>query len=702
MIISQEERLRFCFFVIFHLSEESMGKLKEKFYNFFVRKNEAVREDYERYVIKNQEEHYSNRLKHWSLLLKLNWHYRIRKKTTPYFNTDKKIVQPICFAESLYAKRTNPDYFAKGLLEFDVISFDIFDTLILRKLNEPTDVFSLVGNILGCWDFKKIRTQAEHESRTEKMALSGNREIDIYEIYKRIERVTNIDVATGVKTELNVEKDICFANPYMKIVFDILKSKGKTIIATSDMYLPKELMVELLESCGYTGFANVIVSCEHNCSKSNGLLYKHVKNLYKSNSIVHIGDNMEADILQARASEIKARHYKKCSEFGNQFREPGMSAMAKSSYYGFINSELHNGTNKFSELYEYGFIYGGYAVFAFVRWIHEQAVQDGIEKVLFFSRDGYIYKKVYDMMYSDIPSEYVLWSRIASLKYGFIYAKNSFLVRMVDHKTKTNTTISQMLSDIGLYALCPKLNEYHLSPSDLIHKGNAKIIKSFFAANWDAMEEIFSVQSNYAKCYYSSMIGNCKKVATVDVGWSGNNQLIFKRIIENKWNCDCKISSYMFGSTSKDTELTCWKENDIKAFMFSSYNNRINFDKAVKGINTVIFELLSQAPTPTFSGFSNDGKLLFDYAEVENYDKTKEIINGIMDFCKKYYDSFNKYDVFLNISGYDAFVPFRGFLRNEKKILNTVGDFKISVHVQESQKKSIKMIITESTKATKK
>ena len=57
-----------------------MGNIKDSIYNFLVRKNENVQYEYERYVMQNTIEHYENRMKHWKILFKLNWHYRVKKK----------------------------------------------------------------------------------------------------------------------------------------------------------------------------------------------------------------------------------------------------------------------------------------------------------------------------------------------------------------------------------------------------------------------------------------------------------------------------------------------------------------------------------------------------------------------------------------------------------------------------------------------
>ena len=66
-----------------------MRKIKDKLYDYFVRKNERVRYEYERYVIEHIEEHKRHRIRHIILLLKLNWFYRVLHKDASYIYWDK-------------------------------------------------------------------------------------------------------------------------------------------------------------------------------------------------------------------------------------------------------------------------------------------------------------------------------------------------------------------------------------------------------------------------------------------------------------------------------------------------------------------------------------------------------------------------------------------------------------------------------------
>ena len=105
----------------------------------------------------------------------------------------------------------------------------------------------------------------------------------------------------------------------------------------------------------------------------------------------------------------------------------------------------------------------------------------------------------------------------------------------------------------------------------------------------------------------------------------------------------------------------------IEPYMFSVMYNRNHFDthqRTNRGVNNLFFELFTQDVTPSYSGFSRKGKFLFDIPEVWNYSYIKEIHEGILDFCSLYYETFQNDPVMFNISGYNAYLPYRFIVRN--------------------------------------
>ncbi|MFC4800522.1 HAD family hydrolase [Neobacillus sp. GCM10023253] len=590
-------------------------------------------------------------------------------------------------SESTVLNRPSALDFARELLDYDVISFDVFDTLLLRPFAEPHHLFMVVGDKLDCVNFMSIRMKAEKEARDRAEVMKGNREVSIYDIYEFIEQKTGIQGQYGVQAEWQTELEVCYANPYMKDVFEILKSQNKKIIAISDMYLTKSMIVQMLDKAGFGGFFDVFVSSENNGSKQDHQLFKKaLQKLGKDIRIVHVGENIESDIKSAQELGLAARYYNNVHKTGNQYRADGMSELIASTYSGIVNMHLHNGSKQYTPYYEYGFIYGGLYILGYCKWIHDYAKQNHIDKILFLSRDGDIYHKVFNFLNSDIYNEYVYWSRIANMKYTIEKNRYDFLNRMVKQKASgiLKITIKCLLESLDLGEMVDLLSSYQLKEDDLIHKDNVKIIQSFFVENWQFVVKKLSEDDEIVKEYFQNLIQGCKKVAVVDVGWVGSGGAGIKYLIEDKWKLNCEVHSLVAGCrhSNHTGNLSQIMKKEIAVYIFSRMYNRNLYDihSSTKHLN-IYFELFTQACYPSFSGFkkTEDGyKLTFDVPEVENYKIIKQIHNGIFDFVKLYKKTFANYEYLFNISGYDAYMPFRMIIKDLRFIRKYFGELSFS------------------------
>ncbi len=276
-----------------------MGKFKDKAYYFLAEKNSLIHNEYRKYANSHSEKDRFSKIKRVIFLIRLNIYYRLMRKTTPLIKYD------------IAGKTQNESFesFENELMKYDIISFDIFDTLIRRPFESPTDIFPIVGEKLGIKNFKKIRIDAERTARKKKLSESGHGEVNIYDIYDIISERTGIDPQKGAETELLTEKEYCFADAYMSRVFGLLRENKKDIIIVSDMYIPHDKMEELLFSCGYGGYKKLYVSCDNSCGKNTGELFKKIADEYSGKSIVHVGDNYASDVEMAVRSGIAAKHY---------------------------------------------------------------------------------------------------------------------------------------------------------------------------------------------------------------------------------------------------------------------------------------------------------------------------------------------------------------------------------------------------------
>lgn len=706
--------------MIIQLSYSNKMGVHERIYNSLVRKNKNVQREYERYVMEHTIEHYENRMKHWKILFKLNWHYRVKKSNNPllYFDSNlfedkkedkelllsqkvnhanvktKQNVQPKKNAQQkdedlrhiipLSEKhgRLQPFWFAKNLLSYDVISFDVFDTLIFRPVKNPTDVFILVGEELGIIDFVEIRKNAEKRVREINKAKTGSHEVSLLEIYEEIEKKTGLCPQDGMKTEIDIEYKMIYPNPYMKCVFDILKHQGKKIIAVSDMYLSHENISTFLHKCGYE-VDELFVSSEYFCNKRNCGLYKQVLGKYPNKKIIHIGDNHKTDIENARSMGIEASFYRNCLYIGEEnYNIKGMSELIGSVYTGLVYNTLFNGKDKFNPYFEYGYLYGGLYILGFCNWIKKQAEKDGVDKIFFLARDGFIYQKIFDMISDDIKSAYVYWSRIASVLGNIEDNRYDFYKRLVDHKAVSvnKTTIKEVLQIIGISSEELGLNNYKLTEEMILCNENKAYFEDALRDNFTQIIEKNSRKDIKTREMLEELIGDSKKIAVVDVGWTGSSDLAIRNLVENKYKLNCKVECYLAASKVKGNlaNITECMDGIIKTYMFSQINNRELYDyhvSANKGSNSIYFELFTQACMPSFKGISKEGDFEFDVAEVENYEMIKEIHKGIVYFVQQYLAIAKEFPILLEIPGYDAYIPYKYISSNLDYIKKYFGKF---------------------------
>ena len=199
------------------------------------------------------------------------------------------------------------EHLKKDVAMHDVISFDIFDTLVTRKTLYPHNVFDIVerklqknGEVLS---FSALRMEAEK-------GLIENGDFptlsDIYEEMGRRNHLENSFLYELKCVELETEKRLLCPRQVMVDILSWAKLQGKTVILTSDMYLDSADLEQILSICGICGYDKLLVSCEQKASKSEGNLYEKIKELYPGKSILHIGDNEADDIDSARRHGLDA------------------------------------------------------------------------------------------------------------------------------------------------------------------------------------------------------------------------------------------------------------------------------------------------------------------------------------------------------------------------------------------------------------
>lgn len=310
----------------------------------------------------------------------------------------------------------------------EIVSFDVFDTLLARPFARPTDLFLHMEKELGVPNFRKERVLAEAKARK---AHPKQADITLKQIYEKIDlRFKHL-----LDQELNYERELLFAKTDGKNIYEEAVRSGKKIIAISDMYLPKTFIKEVLVKNGYTDISEIFVSNEENACKHGGKLFEIV--LQKLNvspvSIVHIGDNAVSD--KSAAEKVGIRSCLRPSDLEAMRNTPALARLKKLSDKKDLCSSIlsgifsyHKATHKNANPFrEFGYELGGPFAVGYALHIHKVATERGIDGILFVSRDGYAIYEIYKRLFpNSIPGYYIQASRKLLLRNDYKYPEQEY------------------------------------------------------------------------------------------------------------------------------------------------------------------------------------------------------------------------------------------------------------------------------------
>lgn len=279
----------------------------------------------------------------------------------------------------------------------EYISFDLYDTLIYRAAESPIYVFNMVENIFKGKYGRNIDSFINKRVSIEKTIYKKNNNVTLAQIYNVFPDISDKEKDALKKIEEDIEKKISYPSEYGMRLYQYAVKKRKKIYIITDMYLSFSCIRKILDKCGYQGVSdkNVYISNEKRAWKSQSanlfrlfLKREHIQ----AKQLCHFGDNLKNDVLLPRTIGISTYYIN-----NNIYKEIPYRPC-------FLNDK--------STAFKFGFNYFGALTLGYVQWVHKQAIKHRLEKIYFFSREGFLYKKIYDELYTDIPSEYWLFGSL--------------------------------------------------------------------------------------------------------------------------------------------------------------------------------------------------------------------------------------------------------------------------------------------------
>ncbi len=484
---------------------------------------------------------------------------------------------------------TLSDKIIKRCKKYDVISFDIFDTLLKRDVKSPKNVFYIVEKLyksrvhIDDFSFVDLRMKAEVLAK-EKSVFE---DVTLEEIYSNL----NIDESTKTilqEMELEVEKNLLMANVEVKKVFDYCKSANKKIYIISDMYLPKSFVEAVLAENGYCNYHRLFLSNEYRATKKSGKLFKIFleEERLKAREVLHIGDSRYSDVLSPKKVGIRGYHINRIL-FNTVYlrKEKLHDKFELTSWFAFVNNHITMIKDREVRL---GFEVLGPILCNYCTWLHDSTEKSNA-KIWFAARDMFWFKKAYEILYGKQRNiqdfEYVYISR-KSLRPLYTMVMGNIL-KSGDIFPRDKYSLSQVIRYLG----------YRVEDIDI--PINIDVNEKRFVANklyeYKELEDVFNTikvleeekrKATVTKRYLEEKGFFSENIILADVGWHGTTQFILQEI-KNKLGGQGSIYGYYIG----DVEGTQGRVGVGKAHM-------LYFDENADSIfskGTMLFESLIAA-----------------------------------------------------------------------------------------------------------
>ena len=343
-----------------------------------------------------------------------------------------------------------------------VVSFDLFDTLIMRKVPDYCDLFEIMGNVLkqrgvDIPNFACARYEAE-------LSLSIHFSPTLENIYEEVlKRVGKCKYSADdlAEIECTLDSSLLIPRKTMCKLFRETVLSGKKVIITTDSYYHEHTISKLLKMLSLEGYERLFISCEYGVTKKDGL-FEYVIMNYKCppENILHIGDNPISDIQRAQNYNINSFRLQSGNDLFDYLGGLGIrryivnitdkvkTGLLISKWFNdpFI-FEKNNGDLVISDPFDVGYLFFAPVITDFIFWLNKRLNDYNINEILFSSRDGYLINKLFLKLNCEKKSHYFLTSRIAAIR-SCLEDEND--INKIDKITYSGTDKQKDITRFGL------------------------------------------------------------------------------------------------------------------------------------------------------------------------------------------------------------------------------------------------------------
>ena len=451
-----------------------------------------------------------------------------------------------------------------------VLSVDVFDTLLWRRVPEPHDVFLVLGRNLkrdgrlashiSALQFAELRRAAELRARARREAETGSREIFLADIYREMPDGlfdNRFLPADRVEFEISLERRLLCADHEVVAVMSRAKAAGVKVILVSDTYFRAAEIVDFLCSAGVAApIDRVVVSCEAGRPKWRDLFPHLLKELGVAPSeVLHFGDTIEADIAPCQRAGIPAVHYDKWA-FADRAREfelpkawaDRIEAVGDGGDAGItgLRSRLFHrcpaSVNRGQEIFwRYGASTLAPALAAFARWVVRSAEAAGVTRIYGLMREGRFLKRLIEASARragiTLTVEELWLSRRAVIRAAFAPDAADLLTEFVlltPGRTTGDILANMGLSSADLAAADPALAGFDINRPDALQRLCAAI-----GAHQPLQIKVYAHAARLKRALLTGLgkaidFSDAKPVILVDLGYMATIQSVLARLLSKE------------------------------------------------------------------------------------------------------------------------------------------------------------------------
>lgn len=564
-----------------------------------------------------------------------------------------------------------------------VVSFDMFDTLVVRPFYQSSDLFELMDKEFinltksnPIIKFSKIRIDAESFLRKKNIEMDIE-EVKIDEIYNYIHEFYSIPINIVDKLkkfEEELEIKFCYRRQTGYELYRLAKFLNKRVIVITDMYLNKDTIENILK-CNNYDFDKIYLSSELLKTKDSGNLFEFVKEKEK-NSILHIGDNLHSDIEMAKKNHIFVDYLPRAIDVfmgktdintnrcGSLFEEFDMYNINVNAYLKIsgVRSSLAIIANKYfdnpfrnftgnarfnSDPFLIGYYALGMQLLSLSNWILSDTKIKKYDSISFMSRDGYLPLNACKVLQQNtslnknINLNYVFISRRAMMPlllsskdiinifqtyidYRIINPKNLYEILKYILKEYNNDIVCRTFKENDIDFECFKTKEDFFNCLSVIYDN---------FLDKEKYDEYFKFVKEY---FNNNFLGNA---ATFDIGYSGKPETLISYMLGKP------IHTYFYHTTSSEA----YSNSYLSSFELNTFYD------SMPTLTGTVRELFYSDIIPSCIGYEKkDDNIVPIFGKSEKYTYfNKKIINIIQnsslefvtDFSRIFCDFFEYFDL---------------------------------------------------------